>query len=199
MATTHAEQKPRAKPAVVWLLVTLQKKTLFHSEWQYRNKACNPAFFKNSSKYCTFGPKFRGGHLSPPPYLTLATALHFECRYPKCVWLNAAVAICQRYRLSEDIALLMYTLMILKRSDRSRWAWIVVQKCKIQYDKWNDESKYKSKDHLFMFKTTILVNKRKRIYCIISISDKRLSSFFISLILTLPFYYFLLFSLPFSF
>ena len=40
----------------------------------------------------------------------------------KCVWLNASVAICQRYRLSEDIALLMYTLMILKRSDRFRWA-----------------------------------------------------------------------------
>ena len=36
--------------------------------------------------------------------------------------LNAAVAICQRYRLSEDIAVLMYTLMILKRSDRFRWA-----------------------------------------------------------------------------
>ena len=36
--------------------------------------------------------------------------------------LNAAVAICQRYRLSEDIALLMYTLMILKRSDRFRRA-----------------------------------------------------------------------------
>ena len=28
------EQKPRVKPAVAWLLVTLQKKTLFHSEWQ---------------------------------------------------------------------------------------------------------------------------------------------------------------------
>ena len=40
----------------------------------------------------------------------------------KYVWLNAAVAICQRYRLSEDIALLMHTLMILKRSDRFRWA-----------------------------------------------------------------------------
>ena len=38
--------------------------------------------------------------------------------------LNAAVAICRRYRLSEDIALSMYTLMILKRSDRFaiRWA-----------------------------------------------------------------------------
>ena len=45
-----------------------------------------------------------------------------------------------------------------------------------------------------MFKTTIMVNKRKkRIYCIISISDKRLSSFLISLISTLSFYYFLLF------
>ena len=40
----------------------------------------------------------------------------------KCVWLNAAVAICLRYRLSEHIALLMYTLMILKRSDRFRLA-----------------------------------------------------------------------------
>ena len=40
----------------------------------------------------------------------------------KCVWLNAAVAICQRYRLSEDIALLMYARMILKRSDQFRWA-----------------------------------------------------------------------------
>ena len=29
----------------------------------------------------------------------------------------------------------MYTLMVLKRSDRFRWAWIGVQKCKIQYDK----------------------------------------------------------------
>ena len=27
----------------------------------------------------------------------------------KCVWLNATVAICQKYRLSEHIALLMYT------------------------------------------------------------------------------------------
>ena len=51
----------------------------------------------------------------------------------------------------------------------------------------------KSKDHLFMFKTTIMVNKRENIYCIISIPDKRLSSFFISLILTLSFYYFLFF------
>ena len=40
----------------------------------------------------------------------------------KCVWLNAAVAICQSYHLSEHIALLMYKLMILKRSDRFRWA-----------------------------------------------------------------------------
>ena len=39
-----------------------------------------------------------------------------------------------------------------------------------------------------------MVNKRKkRIYCIISISDKRLSSFLISLISTLSFYSFLLF------
>ena len=40
--------------------------------------------------------------------------------------------------------------MILKRSDQFRWAWI------------GDENKYKSKDHLFMFKTTIMVNKREK-------------------------------------
>ena len=64
--------------------------------------------------------------------------------------LNAAVAICRRYRLSEDIALiLMYTLMILKRSDRFHWTWIVVQKREIQYDKrWKQ---YKSKDHLLLY------------------------------------------------
>ena len=64
--------------------------------------------------------------------------------------LNAAVAICQRYRLSEDTALiLMYTLMILKRSDRFHWTWIVVQKREIQYDKrWKQ---YKSKGHLLLY------------------------------------------------
>ena len=31
----------------------------------------------------------------------------------------------------------------------------------MRYSTINDESKYKSKDHLFMFKTTIMVNKRK--------------------------------------
>ena len=37
--------------------------------------------------------------------------------------LNALVAICRIYRLSEDIALiLMYKLTISKRSDRLRWA-----------------------------------------------------------------------------
>ena len=36
--------------------------------------------------------------------------------------LNAAVAICRRYRLSEDIASLMYALMTLKCLDRFRWA-----------------------------------------------------------------------------
>ena len=43
-----------------------------------------------------------------------------------------------------------------------------------------------------------MVNKREKIHCIIFISDKRLSSFFISLILSLSFYCFLLFSLPFG-
>ena len=46
-----------------------------------------------------------------------------------------------------------------------------------------------------MFKTAIMVNKREKIYYIISISDKRLFYFFISLILPLSFYSFLLFSL----
>ena len=59
----------------------------------------------------------------------------------------------------------MYTLFDFKRrSDRSRLACIVVQKCKI-----------------------------------LSISDKRLTSFFISLILTLSFYYFLIFPYLFRF
>ena len=46
---------------------------------------------------------------------------------------------------------------------------------------------------LFISKTTILVNKRETIYFIISISDKQLLSFFISLILSLFFYLYLLF------
>ena len=45
----------------------------------------------------------------------------------------------------------------------------------------------------------LMVNKREKIYCIISISDKQLSSFFISLILSLSFYSFLLFSYLFRF
>ena len=68
----------------------------------------------------------------------------------------ATVAICRRYRLSEDIALLMFTPMILKRSDRFRW----VQKCKIQYDeRWKQ---HKRRDHLFISKTTIMVNKHEK-------------------------------------
>ena len=43
-----------------------------------------------------------------------------------------------------------------------------------------------------------MVNKRENIYCIILISDKRLSSFFISLILSLSFYSFFFFSFPFE-
>ena len=43
-----------------------------------------------------------------------------------------------------------------------------------------------------MLKTTTMVNKREKIDCIISISDKRLLSFFISLILSLFFYLYLL-------
>ena len=42
----------------------------------------------------------------PPSLMSLSQA--------KCIWLNVAVAIGQRYRLSEDIALSMYTFMILK-------------------------------------------------------------------------------------
>ena len=103
--------------------------------------------------------------------------------------LNVAVSVCRRYRLSEDIALLMYTLMILKRSDRFRWAWIVVQKRKIQYDKrWTDENNIKARIAcLFISKTTIMVNKHETIYFIIFVSDKRLSSFFISSILSFSF------------
>ena len=32
----------------------------------------------------------------------------------------------------------------------------------VRYNTINDKNKYKSKDHLFMFKTTIMVNKRKK-------------------------------------
>ena len=86
---------------------------------------------------------------------------------------NAAVTICRRYRLSEDIALLMY-------------------QCEpgLRYSTIYDENKYESKDHLFISKTTIMVNKRETIYFIISVSDKQLSSFFISLILSLFSYIF---------
>ena len=48
-----------------------------------------------------------------------------------------------------------------------------------------------------MFKTTIMVNKREK--NLLYNSDKRLSSFFIFLILTLSFYYFLLFPQLFRF
>ena len=47
----------------------------------------------------------------------------------------------------------------------------------VRYNTINDENKYKSKDHLFMFKTTIMVNKREK--DLLYNSDKRLSSFFI--------------------
>ena len=45
----------------------------------------------------------------------------------------------------------------------------------------------------FISKTTIMVNKRETMYFIISISDKRLSSFFVSLNLSFLFYLYLLF------
>ena len=67
----------------------------------------------------------------------------------------------------------------------------------VRYNTINDKNKYKSKDHLFMFKTTIMVNKRKK--NLLYNSDKRQSSFFIFLILTLSFYYFLLFPKLFRF
>ena len=51
---------------------------------------------------------------------------------------------------------------------------------------------------LFISKTTIMVNKRETTYFIISISDKQLSSFFFSLILSLFFYLYLLFVLVLS-
>ena len=51
----------------------------------------------------------------------------------------------------------------------------------------------------FISKTTIMLNTRETIYFIISISDKRLSSFFISLTLTLLFYLHLLFPYLFRF
>ena len=44
----------------------------------------------------------------------------------------------------------MFTLLILKSSDRFRRAWVVFQQRKLLYDKrWN--CKYKSKDHWFIY------------------------------------------------
>ena len=59
-------QKPRVKPAVVWLLITLfyRKKHFFILNNNKDKK--HISFFKNSSKYCTSGPKFRGD-ICPPP------------------------------------------------------------------------------------------------------------------------------------
>ena len=52
---------------------------------------------------------------------------------------------------------------------------------------------------LLFSKTTIMVNKRETIYLITSISDKRLYSFFISLVLSFFFFLYLLFSYLFRF
>ena len=65
----------------------------------------------------------------------------------------------------------------------------------VKYSTINDENKYKSKDHLFIyFQNNNNGNKREIIYSIISISDKRLSSFFISLILSFTLTYIFFFS-----
>ena len=101
---------------------------------------------------------------------------------------------CRCCNLSEiSSALLMCTLM---NHARTGSAGLEKSFKNVRYNTINDENKYRSKDHLFMFKTTIMVNKREKI---LYNSEKRLSSFFISLTLTLSFYLYLLFSLPFSF
>ena len=63
--------------------------------------------------------------------------------------------------LSEDIALLMYTLTVLKKFEPVPLAWIVMIVFQKQYSTINDENKYKSKDHLFIY-FQIMVNKRKK-------------------------------------
>ena len=59
--------------------------------------------------------------------------------------LNAAVAICLRFRLSEDITLLVYTLMIPKnvRTGSAVPEWSFKN---VRYRTINDENKCKSKD-----------------------------------------------------
>ena len=70
----------------------------------------------------------------------------------------------------------------------------------VRYSTINDENKYKSKDHLFIyFQNNNNGNKREIIYSIISISDKRLSSFFISLILSFTLTYIFFFPYIFRF
>ena len=63
--------------------------------------------------------------------------------------------------LPEDIALLMYTLMILK--NRTGSAGTEESFKNVRYSTVNDENKYKSKDYLFIcFQTTIMLNKREK-------------------------------------
>ena len=82
----------------------------------------------------------------------------------------------------------MYTLMTGSSGPKQSFK-------NVKYSTINDENKYKSKDHLLIyFQNNNNGNKREIIYSIISISDKRLSSFFISLILSFTLTYIFFFS-----
>ena len=89
--------------------------------------------------------------------------------------------------LLEEVAFLLYTLLVLRSS---QFCFEFLKKCdqvqklvrpwpdqpdRFRRNTINDENKYKSKDHLFMFKTTIMVNKREKIYYIIPTNDYPLS------------------------
>ena len=64
--------------------------------------------------------------------------------------LNVAVAFCERYRLSEDIALLMYAHIILKNV-RTGSAGYEQSFKNVKHSTINDENKYKSKDHWYIY------------------------------------------------
>ena len=63
---------------------------------------------------------------------------------------NIVVVPCNRTQHVGPVYMGLYIMIFKKRSERFHWAWIVVQKRKI-YSTINDENKYKSKDHLFIY------------------------------------------------
>ena len=85
---------------------------------------------------------------------------------------------CHCLNLSKISPVWRYSLNIIVK-DTVRWTIKANTKARITW--------------LFISKTTIMVNKRETVYFVICISDKRLSSFLIFLILSFFFYLYLLF------